>query len=121
VMVRREHIIRLLQENAEVPAANDRRVRIHRWYSRRLIGQSQHISSFELQTPRQNVATVSGAGVLPGLSREEVAELRSRELVNDSGIAEEEPEERQRPKCKHFPFSILILEGRTLADNSVFK
>lgn len=120
-MVRREQIIRLLRENAEVPAANDWRGRIRHWYNRRLIGRSQHISSFELQTQRQNVATVSGAGVPPGLSREEVAELRSRELLNDSGIAEEAPEERQRPKCRHFPFSILTLEGRRLADSSVLK
>lgn len=56
-----------------------------------------------------------------GIFPDEVAELRSRELLDDSGIAEEAPEERQRPKCRHFPFSILSLEGRTLADSSVFK
>lgn len=118
-MVRREQIIRLLQEHAEIPARNDWRGRIRHWYGRMLISRSQHVSSFELPTQRQNVATISDASVPPGLSREEVAELRSRELMNDSAMAEEAPQERQRPKCKHFPFSILILEDRILANSGV--
>lgn len=105
-MVRRERMMRLLRENAEEPVANDWRRKIRQWYNRRRVDRSQHVSSFGLQTRRLHTSAVSRTHIPAGVGRQDIVELRSQELVGDMIITDEIAEERQRPKCTHYPFRV---------------
>lgn len=124
-MVRRERMRRLLLDNAETPDPGDWRSRARHWVNRRRIGDPHHVSSVELRTrqstPPPVVSAVSAANVPEGASRQAIVELRSRELMGDSVVADEAVEERPRPKCTYCPFlALLITSTRTkrLEDSS---